>query len=741
MSVFVRRFLTDPGNTVLLNVESINILDLAPPSSITGVGTGTVICVGEFENGPFNAVTEVTSATDFVNTFGSLGYQFGTVPANYPCAVKRSADGALVAETWNGNAFTQLNGKQFARLLLVRADTSVGSVQFTRTAFITGAVAFRYPLSTGQILALDIGAGSVSSTFTGTAATVTASGGTYATTFVGGETLTIGFDDSTAHPDFTVTFLLADQSLAQVVARINGFAGFAFADTSGGQLRLTGIQKGTAGHVRITSASTGVFTKLGLTAAVTNGTGNVANIGAVTPAEIKSIVETAVTGTLVETDANGAIRISNLATPGTGTITVGAATTATALGFVIGQAGASATGTAGTIPAGTLVQVGSTTLFVTMQDVAVTASNAGAYSVKIRHAVDDGTGIVGSAGAITKIVNAPALGSFAVTNASATTAALTEPAIDAAYLAAIAATLDINSAAKQANLIFSARQSNQIRRALKANALTASSSGLFGRMACIRPPLNTSPSVAVSASMEPGVGATRDQRVIYCYIGSNVFVPLIAARGLAGGTGFTATGNVDVGSDSLMASICSQLPPEENPGQDTPFSTVINGLETGASVQGLTIIDYENFKGAGIAALRMDGGTAIFQSGVTSVDPLVDQGLVRISRRRMADYIQDSLALACKAFGKKLSTNARRKALTSEIQSFLDGLLSANNPGSQRIAGYTLDAKTGNTPETIGMGLFRVKILVRTLSSLDSIVLETTVGDNVVVTNSLPAAA
>jgi len=743
-SIFVRRFTFDPGDTVLLNIESVNILDLSPPGAIAGVGSGVVLLVGEFENGPYNTPTQVANSVDLQNHWGTLGFTYGGIPANFPCAVQRSADGAITPEFWNGNGFIALNGKQFASLLVCRADTSVGSVAFTRLAFITGNASFTYPLKTGDVLALDIGAGPVTSTFTGVAATVTAVGGVYPTTFTGVESLVLGYDGA---PNFTTFFQAADQTALQVAARINQFAGFTFATVVGGQIKLTGLQAGTGGQVRIVSDSPGtVHTQLGMTFANTAGTGNVANIAAVTFQEIDTIVEAAVAGTLVEQDSSGALRISNVATPGTGTITVTAATSAdvtASLGFAVGQTSTAVTQVAGTIPAGTVVgNAALSQLFVTTQDVSVTAASAGPYSVKVRPAVDDGSGTSLGVGLAVVVRDAPDLGAFSVVNAAPLGAALTEAQIDAAYVNAINATTSINGIAKTTNIIWAARHSNAVRRALRSNALFASANGCQGRVACVSPPLNTPPATAQSIVADPGVGAYRSERVVYCYVGANVFVPLIAQRGLAGGTGFTATGNVDVTSDGWMASILSQLPPEENPGQDTPFTSAINGIELGANVQNFSMANYQTFKSLGIAALRMDtdNGIAIFQSGVTSVDPLVNPGLARIARRRMADYIQDSIAVFTSGFGKKLGTFRRKKAISGAINSFLGTLLGANNPGSQRIDGYT-PAKDVTTPDEEGLGLFRLLVLVRTLTSLDSIVIATQIGDTVVVTTSLPAAA
>jgi hypothetical protein len=849
--MFLRRFLFDPGNEVLLDIESVNVLDLDPPASISGVGTGTALLVGEFENGAFNVPTEVSGTTDFVNTFGELGYNYGGVRANNPCARSRRADGAVAAEFWNGNGFVQLNAKKFRRLIITRVDTSVGAVTFVREAFITGAAAFAYNLEPNQVLQLDIGSGNASATFTATAATTNSTAGTYPTLFVGGETLTLGYDGA---PNFTVTFLAADQTKLQVIARINQYAGFTFATDGGANLiTFTAIQRGNGSSVRVVSASAGVLTALGLTAGSFIGTGNVANIDAASFTEVKTVLEAAFASCRVELDSQGRLRFTKGYAAVGDYVIVGAATTATALGFALRAQGtndgianyrtttqvfpvAAATGVltlgvddesnvnvtitngstqaqvitaintalgftsatsvsatimllrgranggqvrilgstvagiltglgltvetldippivAGVIPAGTEVtNTAQTNRFVTMQNVTITAPtgggpginaapyapNGGPYTVKVRHALDDGTGVSATAGTIVRMLSAPDIGSFQTVNPLQIAAALTESAIDALYSAAIDKTIDLNSVAAETNLIWSARQSNVVRRKLRENVLTASSIGMFGRLAALRTPLGTSKALALSRIAEPGVGAYRNQRVIFCWPQANSFVPLIALRGLSGGLGFTADGNINIGADGFMVSICTQLPPEENPGQETPFAAGVNSVETTGVADGLDITDYTNLKAAGVAGLRIDNGVVVFQSGVTSVDPSIFPNLKNISRRRMADFIQDTLSRRLKGFGKRLSTNARRKAMTSEIRQFMGGLLSVSNPDSQRIAGFSVNDKDGNTTTTLAQGLYRIILRVKTLASLDSIVLESTIGESVVI-EELPA--
>jgi hypothetical protein len=98
MTVYIRRFTEDPGLDVLLDIESVNIIDLEPPEAFAGVGTGTAILVGEFENGPFNTPTEVFGPSDLVSTFGEFGYAYDGVKGNNPCARSHKADGAIVPD-------------------------------------------------------------------------------------------------------------------------------------------------------------------------------------------------------------------------------------------------------------------------------------------------------------------------------------------------------------------------------------------------------------------------------------------------------------------------------------------------------------------------------------------------------------------------------------------------------------------------------------------------------------------
>lgn len=739
MTAFLRRFTGNPGLDVITEIEGVVLLDQEPPGQVAGTGSRAVCCVAEFENGPFNTPTELFGAQDQLSTFGELGFVYDGVPAQNPCARKRLPDSATTPSYWNGNGFLWLHGARFRRIFAVRVDTSVGTVKFTRLASVLGATTqgfVTFNLEPAQTLVLTIDGSDTTVTFDAAVATKLSADGTYNSTFAGGESITYVIDDV----EYTTTFLLADQSHAQVVARLNATVGYTAFAQSTLKTSITGRRRGTAGNVRILSVSAVlVTTATGFSAgAATAGTGDVANIDTVTVAEATALVEADTTGdATLDVDVNGKLRLVNLATPGTGTIAVKSTSTALAFGFTLGEEGDAAVGLAGTIPAGTVVQNGAGVDFVTMQDIAVTAeaisgvaaSGPGPYPIKVRHALDDGSGALSAIATLTVLPTPLALGAFAVTNDAAVTACLTEAQLDAAYLTAIATTIAIDKPVREVNVIAAARRSNAIRGALKTNAIDASANGCRGRVAVVSPPLGTTTrALARSTTVQPGVGAYRSDRVWYAFPGVRQFIPRIAARGLAGGTGFTADGVIDVPFDKAVASLSSCLPPEENIGQETEFLDWIVGLEANnTDVQTLTIDDYKAFKRSGIMAPNVLGVVTI-QSAVTSVDPVDKPGRVQANRRAFADYLLDSMGEFSRPWSKLLATVRRRGQLVGQLNAFVQDLVRL-----ERAEQGLVDGKSGNTPASLARGVFWIKVKVRMIPAMLDIVIDGEIGENVVV--------
>ncbi len=866
-----------PGFQVLGNIESVNIIDIPPPATPLGAGSGVVGVVGEYESGPFNSPQRVFGGQDIVTRFGGFGFEKDGSPYSGPTSV-RSAEST---QFWEGNGFLSIRNKRFAGLVITRVDNSSGSVTLNRLACKVGTERAPYNMEPGQTVLVSVdGGGAATATVDAAVATVAGngfpgpaaqvwqfddSGSTYVdltagfndasdadvsplpatpatddafivgfsrafdrllmdgangtagvggtvvweystgvgtwsplagvsdgtagftapvsdgqvvswsvptdwaegtensvtayyvrarvtaghstdpvydqgfieqqnvTGFLGGETLEVSIDQG---PVRVLSFTAAEQTLAQVVSRINSLLAATVASEGAGQLSLSSLVRGTSGQVRIVGG-TGRAT-LGHIVGTTMGTGDVANIDQVQQTELEAVIETDIPGTRVDTNADQFLRLCAETTPGSGTIQVTGGTGLTALGLAVDVSAISAaTGSrAVTVPAGTRVRDAATnTSWSLMQDTLFAANVGGPIQAKVRPFIDDDTAPTAAAGTITEIVDTLDDG-FAVTNTVAINR-ISAAALDAAYEAAFIATLDVNGEPFNINTMFAARHTANIQRFGRDNALTATSTGHRARKFITAPPIGTSREDA-RALTGVGVGNIRNQRAFYTFPGVTTFVTEIARRGTDGGPGFTADGVVQLPSDGFYASVRSLLPPEENAGQQLRDTTVgpINALslenayERSQNGVGLTILDYQSFRDNGIIAPRADRVSGlIFQSDVTSVDPNTDSALADAKRRYMGDFIIDSLFDIAVRFVKKLNTPRRRRALTNEMNTFLNLLRSVNQPDLARIESFSVRDDTTDEQRAAGFQLYTVQ--VRLFASMDFIVITTEVGTTV----------
>lgn len=734
MAGFIRRFTQFPTIEVLSEIEAINIVDLAPPFPTTGIGTGTLYTVGEFEDGPFgeggdsafydstigSGNLEAFSSQDFLNKFGGFGFTYANEIHQNPCARKRNQ------ELWNGSGFIKLKFCRPRRLIIGRVDTSIGEVAYTPLASVLASVVGPYALTVGDELDITTEAGNAQSPALA-AVVATVVGGAFPATpnsgYVGGESITIQVDDGAV---VTITFSAADQTAAQVAAKINTVLGYAAASDAGGTVDLVGLIAGTSGDLTLADGSVGALAAIGLTAASTAGTGNVGNINSVTAAEIVALVNAdAGLGAINAAAAvlGGAVNLFS-ETGGSGTIQM----TATAMSAVLGLdvlAHTAAGHAGGLIPAGFRVRNAGGDEFVTMQTLTIPAASVGPWPVKVRPATDNGSWVgTVAAGAADVPFDQPSFAQVSVSNAVELGATLTEPQMDAAYDRVFDTSLSLTAATREATFSASARITPAVMRKGVENAKKASACGAFGRKFIGRAPLGFTISQASA-----DVAQYREDRLFYTYPGWNVRVPEIAAVGAAGGEGFTDTGIITVGGDFPLATLDARLPPEDNPGQETGL--ISNFFEIEAVGKNFGIEEYTALKRLGICAPRVDRvGGSIYQSGITSD---LTPGLTTQARRKMADFIQDSLAERMIPFSKKLATEARKDSIRAIVEGFLGELQSPQNPELARIADFSVDARSGNTPETEARGVFVLIIRVRTLASLDAIVLQTEIGEGVIV--------
>jgi hypothetical protein len=321
----------------------------------------------------------------------------------------------------------------------------------------------------------------------------------------------------------------------------------------------------------------------------------------------------------------------------------------------------------------------------------------------------------------------------------------------AKYVEVIAALEADADPANGVNIVMASRSARLIAKSLRLLVDSRSAAGL-GMVAVVAPGLGCQTLAAATSSASGattdsvfGVAAVdaagRSDRVIYTWTGIRQYNPDAAAYSAATSLGIeTAIGStvtdgvLDLTAAGHLCSVLSQIAPERNPGELTAITqsalVTILGQQRGAPV--LTKTDYEVLKAAGICGIRIDRTSGpVFQSGITT--SLVS-GRTRISRRRMADFIQDSLARQGNLYVKQLLTDDVRTAILSETDAFLASLRAEATPQFQRIAAYSVDGTSGNTPEQEAAGIYVVAVNVRLLSEIDNLVLVTSIGESVQVT-------
>jgi len=303
--------------------------------------------------------------------------------------------------------------------------------------------------------------------------------------------------------------------------------------------------------------------------------------------------------------------------------------------------------------------------------------------------------------------------------------------LEGLYSLALDSLLTEQSPGRDVNIVWCARKmgvSGGIPTALRTHVLNASALGR-GRCACISPRLTDLTFATNMGTASPGVGATRDERCFYSWPGLATFVREAVGTNILNADGKNySDGNLDVTSDGWLAAILSNLAPERNPGQAAdPVKTVMSpvlGFQHAAPV--LNMNHYIAMKAQGICAPRISRNVGpIFQSGVTTS---LTSGQTNINRRRMADFVEDSIAERMVGFSKLPLSQDLQDQIVGEHVEFFEGLLSSNNPKSQRISAYALDAKSGNTAQLRKKGIYVVRTQVEMLATADVIVGQIEVG-------------
>jgi len=680
MSGFIRRFTEFPPQDVLTAIEGINIIDLAPPASVNGVSTNVVALVGEFADMGFATTVDASgNVTTFVEPQEVFSGQdmidkFG------------GFDSTLGNFGGNmGNGYAELRNKKFGRLVIAPINLcSAAGIRLWRQLPTNKSATDPTPVV--PVAAANVAAGYL---FKDTVQVLERIKTGQRVQFSAAIAYLTGIDGAVtnAAPAATNTFTSAGGGFT-TIARPDGKTGVQVGDilVTGvfGATAPQGTDNGTWRVVSITSDTVIVVQNLDGTNFAWTTTSAGALVWRLHPASTA--------------DSYGEGLLSN---QGTFSVPVRPLTN---------DAGTGASGTDGNWAI-------NTQLSPVIAPPALTASSA-----------DPLSGLAGKIGPTTLI---------AFTSAKQKANAANTAAIDTEYSLAFDALKADELPSSEVAHVWAARKSSNIRSALKTHVLTVSSIGV-GRTCSISPDVSQLSLTTVTGTADPGVGGNRDERVFYHWPATRTFIPEAVGIVLACSDGTTTSdGIIDVTSDGWMSSIMGNLAPERNPGESTTTTQTVLSPVLGPArgTPKLDINAWSLMRSRGISGIRIDKTVGpVFQSGITSSNIA---GKINIARRKIADYIEDSLAQALKPSCKLPMSNQMKDTATSQVVGFLEQMLSADNPAAQRIASYLVDDKSANTKASLAKGIFIIIVKVQSLASADFIVIQCSIGEGVVTTSQV----
>lgn len=185
---------------------------------------------------------------------------------------------------------------------------------------------------------------------------------------------------------------------------------------------------------------------------------------------------------------------------------------------------------------------------------------------------------------------------------------------------------------------------------------------------------------------------------------------------------------------SWLASILTQTAPQVDPAftKNAQFLVGITALK-----YSLTRAQYINLKDAGICSFEFDSEIGFkVKSGI--VTQIADSSKVTILRRRMADYLTNSVGKFLKNYQNAVNSKENRSLVKGAILGFVqslqnDGILPKDSEVKTGKA-TLVDTESANTDGSIAAGFFKIIWKQRIYSAMRYIVLSAEIGESVVVT-------
>jgi hypothetical protein len=186
---------------------------------------------------------------------------------------------------------------------------------------------------------------------------------------------------------------------------------------------------------------------------------------------------------------------------------------------------------------------------------------------------------------------------------------------------------------------------------------------------------------------------------------------------------------------SFYASVLSQTAPNIDPAyaKNSQYLSGVSGLKIA-----LNRTNYINLKDAGVSAFEIDEDIgAKIKSGI--VTQISDSSKIMVFRRRMADYLTDSVARFLKNYQNAPNTKENRTAVKAAMLSFIEsqeqaGILPKDSEVQSGLA-KLVDTESLNTNDSIAAGFFKILWKQRIFSSMRFIVIQAEIGESVVVTD------
>jgi hypothetical protein len=199
---------------------------------------------------------------------------------------------------------------------------------------------------------------------------------------------------------------------------------------------------------------------------------------------------------------------------------------------------------------------------------------------------------------------------------------------------------------------------------------------------------------------------------------------------------YTTIGGIstEVNPCSFYAALLTQIAPNIDPAYaaNTQYLAGINALSLS-----LQRADYIALAAAGISAFEIDPDIGVkVKSGV--VTQIANSSLIMIFRRRMTDYLVQSLGKFLVNYQDAPNSQSNRDEIGASISSFnrsleLGGIVPKDTELSSGKASL-IDTTSLNTDSSVGNGYMKIIYMRRIYSSMRYIVLQAEIGETVVVT-------